>query len=134
MSRVILADTGPLYALVDPSDRNHQRAQQELQAIERQKRSLMVLSSTLLETYRLVLYRLGTQTALQFAEEIQKGAELYNPQVLDYQQALERLKQYPDQKISLCDAVVAVVAERLGYPVWTYDHHFFVMTIQVWQL
>lgn len=134
MSRVILADTGPLYALVDPSDRNHQRAQQELQALEQQKRSIMVLYATLLETYRLVLYRLGTQSALSFAEELKNSAHLYNPSVADHERALKRLQQYPDQKISLCDALVAVVAERLQYPVWTYDHHFFVMNISVWQL
>ncbi len=51
----------------------------------------------------------------------------------DYRRALERLLGYRDQDFSLFDAVTAVMGERLGLPVWTYDHHFDVMRTEVWR-
>ena len=41
--------------------------------------------------------------------------------------------RYPDQDISLADAVNAEISERLGVTVWTYDHHFDVMGTGVWR-
>jgi hypothetical protein len=37
MKRVVLADTGPLYAAVDPDDQYHGRAQRELKRLSRDK-------------------------------------------------------------------------------------------------
>jgi len=31
------------------------------------------------------------------------------------------------------DAVTAVVGRRLRMPVWTYDHHFDVVRVEVWR-
>jgi predicted nucleic acid-binding protein len=33
----------------------------------------------------------------------------------------------------LFDATVAVLAQRTGSQVWTYDHHFDVMRVPVWR-
>jgi hypothetical protein len=64
MKRVVLADTGPLYAAVDPDDQYHGRAQRELKRLSRDRRAVVVVYPILLESYTLVLYRLGKQAAL----------------------------------------------------------------------
>ncbi|MGH9327402.1 MAG: hypothetical protein ACRD2B_12060 [Terriglobia bacterium] len=50
----VLADTGPLYAAVDPEDA-HQRSQRELPRLVRERRDVVVPYPTLLECYTLVL-------------------------------------------------------------------------------
>lgn len=44
-----------------------------------------------------------------------------------------RVLRYSDQDISLADAVVAEISDRLEIPVWTFDHHFAVMGVRVWR-
>ena len=55
------------------------------------------------------------------------------PQPKDYEAGIQRLQEYPDQGITLCDATIAAVAQRLGLPIWTYDFHFDVMLSPVWR-
>jgi hypothetical protein len=40
---------------------------------------------------------------------------------------------FKDQPITLFDATVAVLAQRTGLRVWTYDHHFDVMRAPIWR-
>ena len=132
MKRSVLADTGPLYAAVDPDDAHHSRAQRELRRLAREKREVILAYSTLLEAYTLVLYRLGNQAASDWLKEMLSGAALINPTPEDYRQAAVMLNDLAGQSITLFDATVAVLAERLQMEVWTYDHHFDVMQASVW--
>jgi len=59
LNLAVLADTGPLYALSDPSDQYHDRAPTEMDAIERRELTVTVSYATLCEAYTLVLRRLG---------------------------------------------------------------------------
>ena len=43
------------------------------------------------------------------------------------------ITHYPDQPITLFDALLAVMSERFDLPVWTFDHHFDVMRVAVWR-
>lgn len=133
MKRPVLADTGPLYAAVDPDDEHHGRAQRELRRLARDKREVVVAYPTLLEAYTLVLYRLGKETASTWLKDALGGAALINPIAEDYRQAATKLTGLADQPITLFDATVAVLAIRLGIEVWTYDHHFDVMHAAVWR-
>lgn len=56
-----------------------------------------------------------------------------NPVPEDYREAVKNVLAFTDQKITLFDATVAVLAGRLGLQVWTYDHHFDVMRAMVWR-
>jgi predicted nucleic acid-binding protein len=58
---------------------------------------------------------------------------LVNPSSGDYQRAADRVQRFQDQAISLFDAVLAVLAETLDLPVWTFDHQFDVMRVAVWR-
>jgi predicted nucleic acid-binding protein len=56
-----------------------------------------------------------------------------NPTPEDYRDATKKVRAFTDQKITLFDAAVAVLGDRLGLKVWTYDHHFDVMRAVVWR-
>ena len=133
MRSAVLADTGPLYAAVDPDDAYHPQAQRELKRLARHHQDVIIAYPTLLEAYTLVLYRLGRRPAANWLDNILTGAALVNPTGDDYHEAAHKVQAFADQPITLFDALVAVLAERLGLPVWTYDHHFDVMRVQVWR-
>lgn len=94
---------------------------------------MTVAYTTLLEAYGLILRRTRPPVAHSWLDEVTARAALINPSPEDYRQAAERVRHYPDQPITLFDAVAAVLSERLGLPVWTYDHHFDVMGVSVWR-
>jgi predicted nucleic acid-binding protein len=60
-------------------------------------------------------------------------AAMVNPTPEDYRRAIAKVRVLPDQEISLFDATLASLAERLELRVWTYDHHFAVMRVPVWR-
>lgn len=133
MKRSVLADTGPLYAAADPDDQYHERAQRELKRLNRDRRSVVVAYPILLESYTLVLYRLGKEMASTWLDETMAGVSFVNPAAEDYRAATSKVLGYKDQLITLFDATVAVLAQRTGLQVWTYDHHFDVMRVPVWR-
>jgi predicted nucleic acid-binding protein len=126
-----VADTGPLYAAVDASDKHHRRATEELQELARRRFDVVVSFSTLFEAYSLVLHKLGRSVAQRWLEEMSHAA-LLNPSPEDYRQAMAKVAAFGDQPVTLFDATVAVLALRMGARVWTYDHHFDVMRVPVW--
>lgn len=132
MREAVLADTGPLYAAVDPHDEHHRQALRELEQLARNRREVMVSFSTLLETYSLILRRLGGKVASRWLTEMADAA-FVNPNPEDYKLAAARLQTLAGQPITLFDATVAVLATRLGVAVWTYDHDFDVMRVPVWR-
>lgn len=130
---MVLADTGPLYALRDPDDASHSRARENLERLRAQRFRVVVPYSTLAEAHALVLRKLGLAEARSFLRYLIRTAVFVNPTAEDYDRATTRILRYPDQDITLADAVGAEIGDRLGVPVWTYDHHFDVMSARVWR-
>jgi predicted nucleic acid-binding protein len=133
MTRAILADTGPLYAAVDPDDQYRELAQSQLQALADEGVSVVLAYPTLLEAYTLILYRLGYRSAFGWLEDVRAGTALVNPTPQDYRNATVLVSRFPGRSISLFDATMATLASRLGLPVWTYDHQFDAMKTAVWR-
>jgi len=131
--RAVLADTGPLYALVDPDDQYHRRAYAELRKLRKEQLPLMTSWSNVTEAYNLVLQELSIPKAQGWLRELTPRISLFNPSDEDYSEAARRLQRYSDQDISLVDAVLAVLSDQLQMPVWTFDHHFDVMRTRVWR-
>jgi len=133
MRNPVLADTGPLYALADPSDQYHLPAQEQLERLSATGRYVAITYSTLAESYTLILRRLGTAYAHVWLQEVVDGSAMINPEPGDYIQASGLITAYTDQPITMFDAVAAAVAERLSLAVWTYDRHFDLMGSKRWQ-
>jgi predicted nucleic acid-binding protein len=132
MTRAVLADTGPLYAANDEGDSHHQRALRELKKLARDKREVLIAYPTLLEAHSLLLFRLGRNAASAWLVEVSETA-LVNPVAADYSRAVMTVQALTDQRITLMDATLAALAMRLNLEVWTYDHHFDVMRVDVWR-
>jgi predicted nucleic acid-binding protein len=131
--RAVLADSGPLYALVDPDDGHHQRARHELAAIQGEGRSVVLAWPILLECYSLVLHRLGTSAAHRWLAEVQRGVGRVAPLTEELDAACERVRRYPDQTVSLFDTVLHELAVRLSISIWSFDHHFDLLGADVWR-
>ncbi len=131
--KALLADAGPLYALVDPDDGLHSRAYADWHRLSAEGFQLTVSWTTVLETHTLILRRLGQRGAHSWLEQAMENLGLLNPRREHYQEAAQRIELYPDQSITLFDGVLASLSSQLGIPVWTFDHHFDVMRVEVWR-
>jgi predicted nucleic acid-binding protein len=132
MMHAVLADVGPLYAAADSSDAHHQQALEQMEKLAHDRREVIVPYPTLLEAYSLVLFRMGTNAAFKWLTYMAE-ASVVNPTPEDYREAAARVRALPDQRITLFDATVAALATRLELQVWTYDHHFDRMRVEVWR-
>jgi predicted nucleic acid-binding protein len=132
MSRFVLSDTGPLYAPNDTQDEHHERAARDMERLAHQRREVLIAYPILLETYSLMLFRMGTHAALEWLLET-GNATMVNPIPEDYTRASRTVRSLADQSITLVDATLAAIAFRMGVEVWTYDHHFDVMRVPVWR-
>ena len=132
MTRAVLTDSGPLFAIADESDEHHERALRQAASLTRDRWEILVPYPILLETYTLILFNLGQQSALRWLSQI-LSAVFISPTPEDYRRAATQVLALPDQSVTLIDATVGVLAGRLGLQVWTYDHHFDVMRVPVWR-
>lgn len=133
MRRRVLADTGPLYALIDPDDGLHRRAVGELARISEEQRPVLAAVPTLMETYSLLVHRFGSHLASGWLAEVRSGTGLVHPSAPDFDGAADRVARSLDQRITLFDAVLAELSDRLRVSVWTFDHHFDVLGVVVWR-
>ena len=113
-TRGLIADTGPLYAAIDIDDQYPQRSQQELKIINQQKLAILVPSPIYLETHKLILQSLGITAALKFTRDIEKQVNFVNPTAKDYQAATSIITKFPDQKMTLFDAVTVILANQIN--------------------
>ena len=133
MRGVVLADTGPLYAAQDPDDAHHRRSQDELARLRTQNLKVVVPYPILLESYSLVLRKLGIREAHAFLTQSVSTSILTNATTEDYQDASARVFPYQDQDITLFDTVLAAMSDRLEASIWTFDHHFDALRVDVWR-
>ena len=71
--RAVLADTGPLYAALDPDDDNHERAQADIERLNSEELGVMVAYPTFCESYSLVLHRLDIVAAHGWMKELRES-------------------------------------------------------------
>lgn len=137
--KAIIADTTPLYGAIDTSDQYHSRAQAELRRIESEDLTVIISFPVYIETYSLLLYRLGFEQATHFTQNCLESANLINPTEDQYFAAIAKAKQFPDPKqfpdqtITIVDALTAIISIELDLPVWSYDYHFDIMRVKVWR-
>jgi predicted nucleic acid-binding protein len=111
MRHAVLVDSGVLYALVARSDQHHVRAQEEQQHVTAEQCQLVVPYPALTETYGLISQRAPLTAAQHWLRSVTGSATLHNPLDEDWLHAVQLVLRYPDQLISLVDAMPAVVSE-----------------------
>lgn len=110
----LILDTGPLYAALDRSDRDHRRCRR---LIEESSESLVVPAPVLPELDYLVTERVGAGTMLAFLNDIADGAYVVEDLLTeDYSRVRAVMDRYADQDVGFVDAAVLAVVERLGEP------------------
>jgi predicted nucleic acid-binding protein len=131
--KAVLADTSPLYSALDPSDDDHDRAREDMERLNAEGIGIMVAYTTLCECYSVILHKLGIGAAHGWLREVRDHASLINLTPADFEEAADLVATYQDQALSMFDGVTASLSRRLGLPVWTYDHHFDVVRVEVWR-
>jgi predicted nucleic acid-binding protein len=120
---VLVADTGALVALLDRDDTHH-RATRALFAADPE--AWILPWAILPEVDYLVFTRLGERVHRVWLDDLARGAfavEWGKTEDLTFAHAL--IRQYGSLDMGLVDAVVMVIAERLGADIVTVDlRHF----------
>jgi predicted nucleic acid-binding protein len=132
--RTIYVDTTPLYGVLTPGDQHELRARELFSSLDHA--SVFVPLTTLLELYSLILYRKPRAPgyAHRAVSKITAAYPTAYPLEADKTAALALLGRYPDQAITLSDAVTACMAKRENAQVMTFDYrHFDLLGAEVYR-
>ena len=120
----LVLDTGPILALLDGADDDHQRC---VAMVEQVSEDLVVPVAVLVEIDYWARKRLGAEAWAVFVEDIAEGAyRLETLTLADLSRAAELERTYENLDLGLVDASVIALCERLGETkVATLDHRDF---------
>lgn len=108
----VIADTGPLYALVDRADAWHDPV---LTWWSKSARNVVVPAVVLPEVSYLLQTRIGSAAEEAFIQAVADGEFVIEPlEHEDIVRAAQLLREYADLPLGFVDAVVVATAERLG--------------------
>ncbi|AVH20591.1 PIN domain-containing protein [Nocardia cyriacigeorgica] len=121
---MIVCDTGPLVAVLNENDADHQRC---LDLLERHAGPLLVPSPVLAEVCYFLETRVGPTAEARFLDSIADGEiELVELTRVDLARMAELVRRYADFPLGAVDAAVLAVTERLDvYEVATLDRRHF---------
>jgi len=118
---MILVDTGPLVALLDPRDGLHRRSRADLAKLT--DPSLLVTVPVLTEAY----FHLGSRVARRKLRALLEELDVSVREISDSTLAavMDWLDEYADHEPDFADGVAVVLSLELeGCRVWTYDREF----------
>ena len=111
MAAAVLVDTGPLVALLDPSDAAHAHCRATLDSLE--SRELVTTEAVITEAAYLLDFSREAQSALQHL--FASGRPRVEPLApRDRIRIAELLERYADLPMDYADATLVLLAERMG--------------------
>lgn len=105
-----IVDTGPLYAVADADDDEHEAC---LSVLERSDLELVVPALVVAEATYLVGRRLGARAEAAFLRGLH-ALEVEAPAAADWAAIADLVARYADFPLGGTDASIAVLADRLG--------------------
>ena len=106
---MILVDTGPLVALFDPKDREHQQCRQILQRI---REPIYTTVPVLTEAFHMLSPgSMGSDRLRDFV--LKRGLNVWFLTEIALSRAFELMEQYADQPMDLADASLVTAGESL---------------------
>jgi predicted nucleic acid-binding protein len=105
-----IVDTGPLYAVVDADDADHEECKRVL---ENSKLRFVIPTLVIAEATYLVGSRLGAKVEAAFLRGL-TDFDIQAPASADWKRIGELVERYGDFPLGGTDASVVVLAERLG--------------------
>ncbi len=109
---ITIADTGPLYALIDKADSWHERVRVWWAA---EPRRIVIPVTVLPEVSYLLQTRISPAAELAFIRAVADGDFVTEPlEVEDVARATALMQEYADLPLGFVDATVLATAERLG--------------------
>jgi predicted nucleic acid-binding protein len=127
-------DSSAFIALNHLHDSNYHTATEIARHLD--KYHFVITDAVITETYALLRYRMGFQTANRFLNtvlhnQVYEITDVTSSMRLD---AHHLLSNFSDHKISYCDALsVAVMRQKKINDIFTFDHHFEVMGVSLIQ-
>lgn len=120
----LILDSGPLYALLDRSDDDHDRCRALIEASEE---TLLIPGPVLVEVDYLIHRSLHPGVLVALLGDIENGAFVVEDlAAADYRRIRELCDRYAHADIGYVDAAVLAMAERLDEPkIATLDHRHF---------
>lgn len=121
----VLVDAGPLIALADADDGDHERCVELFQATTAR---LIVPSTIVAEVCYMLGSRCGAIVEAAFLDSLADDEmfEVVTPNHSDYRRMADLVRQYADFPLGGADAAVVALAERLqAVEVATLDHRHF---------
>ena len=110
----LILDTGPLYASLDRSDRDHEACRA---LIEGSVEPLVIPAPVLVEVDYWIHARLTPGALVALLADIETGAyRVADLEAADYMRVRELCDRYADADIGFVDAAVFALVERLGEP------------------
>ncbi|GGO64686.1 type II toxin-antitoxin system VapC family toxin [Nonomuraea cavernae] len=121
---MLICDTGPLYAVLNRKDQDHERC---LALLQSHSGPLIVPGPVLTEVCWLLESRVGPDAEARFLRSIVDGELTFEPLVIDdVARMAELVRTYSNFPLGAADASVIAVAERLNAAeVATLDHRHF---------
>jgi hypothetical protein len=106
---IAIVDSGPLYAVVDADDDDHERC---LDVLQRPDLNLVVPALVVAEVTYLVGQRLGPAVEASFLRGL-ASVEVESPLMEEWETIAKLVSRYGDFPLGGTDAFVAVLADRL---------------------
>jgi uncharacterized protein len=107
---IAIVDSGPLYAVVDADDADHERS---LEPLQRSDLQLVIPALVVGEVSYIVGKRLGPQTEAAFLRSLEEF-DVEAPSAGDWPRMAALVEEYADFPLGGTDASVVALAERLG--------------------
>jgi predicted nucleic acid-binding protein len=118
-------DTSAVLALINPKDEHHASARRAFDKLRERQASLLTTSYVLVETYALLMRRMGPDAARAFRNELTPLCQVVWIDETLHDAGLDLLLERSVRRLSLVDAVSFVVMRQHGLDVaFAFDPHF----------